>query len=252
MQPLGKEPEPSRIWKRPQLGVCWRELSVFRPREEMWRGVLPCPHCLPSCLTPPPLPDPDRASQTLCSRGWELLGGGFPGEEVPTALLEEEGTLASPPPRLPQPSPPSPTPPFSVPVPPGPPGVPKFPLPGLHRRFTGLPSHFSATPRSPRRGWERQKGGGGETTSPPLRGESPGTLLVRIPPAPAAEAGVSRRCRRAEGRLQPGGRPARTPTTRFMQLRARNPARPRSLERARVARSHGQDPSPPSGEAETL
>ena len=156
VQPLGKEPEPSRIWKRPQLGVCWRELSVFRPREEMWRGVLPCPHCLPSCLTPPPLPDPDRASQTLCSRGWELLGGGFPGEEVPTALLEEEGTLASPPPRLPQPSPPSPTPPFSVPVPPGPPGVPKFPLPGLHRRFTGLPSHFSATPRSPRRGWERQ------------------------------------------------------------------------------------------------
>lgn len=96
MQPLGKEPEPSRIWKRPQRGVCWRELSVFRPREEMWRGVLPCPHCLPSCLTPPPLPDPDRASQTLCSRGWELLGGGFPGEEVPTALLEEEGTLASP------------------------------------------------------------------------------------------------------------------------------------------------------------
>ena len=133
-----------------------------------------------------------------------------------------------------------------------PPGVPKFPLPGLHRRFTGLPSHFSATPRSPRRGWERQKGGGGETTSPPLRGESPGTLLVRIPPAPAAEAGVSRRCRRAEGRLQPGGRPARTPTTRLMQLRARNPARPRSLERARVARSHGQDPSPPSGETETL
>lgn len=181
----------------------------------MWRGVLPCPHCLPSCLPPSPLPDPDRASQTLCSRGSELLGRGFPGEEVPPALLGEEGTLASPPPSPPQPSPPGPT-----------PGVPWFPLPGLRRLYTGLPSHFSATLRSPRRQWERQKGRGGETTSPPLRGESPGTLLVRIPPAPAAEAGVSRRCRRAEGRLQPGGRPAGTPTTRLCTYaRATQPAR---------------------------
>lgn len=211
----------------------------------------PLPAFLPhSTSAPRPRPCfPDPLFSRLGAAGWGVPGGR--GSHCATRR-GRDSRLASPPPSLPQPSPPGPTPPFRVPVPPGPPGVPKFPLPGLHRRFTGLPSHFSATPRSPRRGWERQKGGGGETTSPPLRGESPGTLLVRIPPAPAAEAGVSRRCRRAEGRLQPGGRPARTPTTRLMQLRARNPARPRSLERARVARSHGQDPSPPSGETETL
>lgn len=69
VQPLGKEPEPSDL-EAASVRRLQEELSVIRPREEMWRGVLPCPHCLPSCLPPPPLPDPDRASQTLCSRGW--------------------------------------------------------------------------------------------------------------------------------------------------------------------------------------
>lgn len=141
--------------------------------------------------------------------------GGSRGKRFPLRYSERKGLSPRLPPSPPQPSPPGPTPPLRVPVPPVSPGVPQFPLPGLRRLFTGRPSHFSATPRSPRRRWERQKGGGGETTSPLLRGESPGTLLARTPPGPAAEAGVSRPCRGAEGPLQSGGRPARTPTTRL-------------------------------------
>lgn len=217
----------------------------------MWRGVLPCPHCLPSCLPPPPLPDPDRASQTLCSRSWELLGRGFPGEEVPPALLGEEGTLASPPPSPPQPSPPGPTPPFRVPVPPVPPGVPRFPLPGLRRLYTGLPFHFSATLRSPRRVGEAERKG---------RRNYVASAARRIPGDPFSPHSP---CTRRRGRgfpalpqgggAAPAGRPpGRHPHHAAVCLRARNPARPRSLETARVTRSHGQDPSPPSGETETL
>lgn len=69
------------------------KLSIIRPREEVQAGALPYPHRLPSCLPPPLFTDPDRASQTLCSPGWERLGG-FPGEEVP--LLHAEGKGLSP------------------------------------------------------------------------------------------------------------------------------------------------------------
>lgn len=66
------------------------ELSLIRPREEVQAGALPYPHRLPSCVPPPPLSDPGRASQTLCSPGWEQLDG-FPGEEVSPLHVERKG-----------------------------------------------------------------------------------------------------------------------------------------------------------------
>lgn len=90
MLPLGKVPEPFRIEKQPHRGASCVELSVIRPGKEVQAGALPCPHRQPSCVPPPPLSDPDRASQTLCSPGWERLGG-FPREEVPQLHVEGKG-----------------------------------------------------------------------------------------------------------------------------------------------------------------
>ena len=215
MQPLGKEPEPSGFGSGLSEAFAGGSFPSFGRERNCGEASSPAPTaCLPAALhlrspTPTVLPRPFVLEVGSC---WV---GGSRGKRFPLRYSERKGLSPRLPPSPPQPSPPGPTPSLRVPVPPVSPGVPQFPLPGLRRLFTGRPSRFSATPRSPRRGWGRQKGGGGETTSPLRRGESPGTLLARIPPGPAAEAGFSRHCRGAEGPLQSGGRPARTPTTRL-------------------------------------
>lgn len=218
----------------------------------MWRGVLPCPHCLPSCLPPPPLPDPDRASQTLCSRGWELLGGGFPGEEVSPALLGEEGTLASPPAQhspaesswshAPSPRPSASCLAWSPPVP------ASRPSPSVYRPPFPLLRHSEVSEKT--MGEAEGRGRRNHVASAARR-------IPRDPFSPHSP-GTRRRGRgfpalpRGGGPAPVGRPPGPHPHHAAVHPRVHDPARPRSLQRARVARSHGQDPSPPSGETETL
>lgn len=158
----------------------------------------PCPHRLPSCLPPPPLPDPGGASQTLCSRGWELLGGGSPGKRSSCATRKGRDSRLTLGPSLPHTSPPVPTAPsfasrcyLSEPDSASPRAPAPRHSPCLHSSLPTPPP----PPRSRGRGWERQMRGGGESTARRIPGDAfrPGL------PGPAAEEGVFRRRRRAEG-----------------------------------------------------
>ena len=191
----------------------------------MWGSALPCPHRLPSCFPPPPLPDPDRASQTLCSRGWELLGGGSPGKRSPCAIRKERDSRLTPPPSALRSEvllapPPFPSRPNASFLPRTPPQLPSLPLPGLHRLFARLPSHLATSKVSGKRVGEADVRGRRNHVASAAR-RTPREPFRPRPLGPAAEEGVSRRHRRAKGQPQLGDRPLRVAGS----PRAHNPAR---------------------------
>lgn len=214
----------------------------------MWGSALPCPHRLPSCFPPPPLPDPDRASQTLCSQGWELPGGGSPGKRSPCATRKERDSRLTP---HPQPFPAessSPHRPFlrvlKLPFRPGLPQLPSSPLAGLHRLLTLLPSHFSATSEVSRKRVEEADVRGRRNyvasrarriPGEPFRPPTPGTRRRgRGFPAPPQGEGT------APAGRPPGRRPHRVAGSPW----AHNPARPSAGARAQRCAASQSAPEP--------
>jgi hypothetical protein len=181
----------------------------------MCGGALPCPHLLPSCLPPPPFPDPGRASQPLCSRAWELQGGGSPGKRSPCAT--RRGRTRSPhfsflPPSVPpQRRPLHPPPLLSRPGSSFRTRTPVAPDSHSQASTAGIPASFF--PLRHLRGLQEEGGRGkprdGETTSPSGLRASPRTFLNPRPLGPAAEPGLSWSRRRTQGSPQRRGRPGR-------------------------------------------
>lgn len=211
----------------------------------MWRGVLPCPHRLPSCLPAPPLRDPGRASQTLCSRGWELLGGGSPGKRFPLRHSEGRGLSPRPPPqpsRAESPWPPAPSPhpsaSLSTRSPPAP--APR-PSPSVYPPPFPLRRRCEVSGKRVGEADARRRRNHVATAARRIPGD---TFRLR-PRGPAAEAGVSRRRRRAESPPQPGSRPASAPAGWPGDPLARNTARPCSRETALRGAASRSGPEPP-------
>lgn len=212
MQPLGKEPEPSRFLKQHPRGVGWKELSILRQRKEIRGGALPAPI---ACLPPPPLPDPGLAPRPFVLEVGRCWVAGSPGKRSSCAALKGRGSCLNPTP--------APAPGFSRRVLQTPLHLPSRPDAAFQTRAAPSPApRPAASVRPPplpalrhlQGLWvereQRQERGAGEATSPLWPGEPPGKLLGPDSPDQPPRKGL----------------PAPPPCRCGVQPGVHNPARP--------------------------